>query len=108
MCIRDRSQRYAFHLSLETWDLGRENTRLSRILLQALNQEGVALNGQLSVICKDGAPLAVVHPDILFCPFKEIPAQALRDVPWFQDGVWRDLVPLLKEEQREYLSLIHI
>lgn len=98
------SQRYGFHLSLETWDLGRENTRLSRILLQALNQEGIALNGQLSVICKDGIPLAVVHPDILFCPFKEIPAQALRDVPWFQDGVWRDLVPLLKEEQREYLA----
>ena len=53
LAIIGLSQRYAFHLSLETWDLGRENTRLSRILLQALNQEGVALNGQLSVICKD-------------------------------------------------------
>lgn len=104
LAIIGLSQLYGFRLSLETWDLGRENTMLSRILLQALNQEGIAYNGQISVICKDSVPLAVVHPDILFCPFKEIPAQALRDVPWFQDGAWRDLAPRLKEEQREYLA----
>ena len=104
LAIIGLSQLYGFRLSLETWDLSRENTMLSRILLQALNQEGIAYNGQISVICKDSVPLAVVHPDILFCPFKEIPAQALRDVPWFQDGAWRDLAPCLKEEQREYLA----
>lgn len=71
------------------------NTKVGQVYSQELEKLGLLQGGNLYVLYRTvngrSYPLAVLHPQILLCPLKNIDPRALANVPWYVGGQWHDV-----------------
>ena len=47
---------------------------------------------KLYVFSKGGEPFAIYLPSIIICPFKDYNRKIFENLPWFEDGEWKDVL----------------
>lgn len=78
---------YSFDLSVETVSLAAPATKLCKAYKPEMKRLGLLDGADNYYIIKRGnSVLGVLHPRILVCPFKNLRAEALHNVPWYDQS----------------------
>lgn len=115
MALIGLSFRRGYSLSVRPVELSESRTNLVKGYKQCLVNAGTLKEGasELYLVCKDGAPIAVLDEDVILCPFTYIRPAAMADVPWYHPedtntrtvAEWEDLRDsrLLSADERQGL-----
>lgn len=101
------SKLYNFNISIQAVNMAAPSTPVGVVYKTELERLGLLQGSFYYVVLRDSYPLAILHPQILICPFKTIRPEALAGVPWFdaQHGEWQEITDDKFLTQPEMLQL---
>lgn len=101
------SELYNFGIRIVAKNMSAPATPVGLVYKQELARLGLLQDNFYYLVMRGNHALAILHPQILLCPFKTIEAEALAGVPWFDaaSSTWQEIAGGSTLTQPEQLQL---